>query len=61
MSKHIHNLKPGDYIEIKGPLVKIPYTANMKKKIGMIAGGTGLTPMVFFLKKKIKQLIYFKK
>lgn len=38
MSKYIHSLKPGDFLEIKGPLSKIPYKANMKKKIGMIAG-----------------------
>eukprot|EP01119_Soliformovum_irregulare_P010032 TRINITY_DN2430_c0_g1_i1.p1 TRINITY_DN2430_c0_g1~~TRINITY_DN2430_c0_g1_i1.p1 ORF type:complete len:310 (-),score=110.84 TRINITY_DN2430_c0_g1_i1:140-958(-) len=46
MSKHIANLKPGDTLEMKGPIPKIRYTPNMKKKIGMICGGTGLTPML---------------
>jgi cytochrome-b5 reductase len=31
---------------MKGPIPKIAYTPNMKKHLGMIAGGTGLTPML---------------
>jgi len=46
MSKFIHSLQPGQTLEIKGPNPKIPYKANMKKSIGMIAGGTGITPML---------------
>ena len=47
MSRHIHALRPGvDSLEVKGPFKKIPYQANMKKRIGMIAGGTGVTPML---------------
>ncbi|QDZ21782.1 NADH-cytochrome b5 reductase [Chloropicon primus] len=46
MSKHFGNLKTGDSLEIKGPIVKLPYAANMKKHIGMVAGGTGITPML---------------
>jgi len=46
MSKHIFNLKVGDHLEIKGPMPKLKYTANMKKHIGMLAGGTGITPML---------------
>eukprot|EP00898_Chlorokybus_atmophyticus_P007618 jgi/Chlat1/7858/Chrsp66S07301 len=46
MSKHIASLNPGDRLEVKGPILKIPYKANMKKDIGMIAGGTGITPML---------------
>lgn len=46
MSKYIANLKVGDTLEVKGPIKKIEYTRNMKQKIGMIAGGTGLTPML---------------
>jgi len=45
MSKHIDNLKPGDILEMKGPISKLDYKPNMKKEIGMIAGGTGITPM----------------
>ncbi|PSS29769.1 hypothetical protein PHLCEN_2v2917 [Hermanssonia centrifuga] len=45
MSKHIHELKPGDSLAIKGPILKIPYKANELEEIGMIAGGSGITPM----------------
>jgi NAD(P)H-flavin reductase len=33
-------------LEVKGPIEKIKYTPNMKQKIGMIAAGTGITPML---------------
>ncbi|MCO5585691.1 hypothetical protein L7F22_039627 [Adiantum nelumboides] len=46
MSRHIGSLKPGDTSEVKGPISKIPCKPNMKKNIGMIAGGTGITPML---------------
>eukprot|EP00249_Psilotum_nudum_P028968 c3901_g1_i1 orf=375-1412(-) len=46
MSKYIGSLNPGDTLEVKGPISKFPYTPNMKKNIGMIAGGTGITPML---------------
>lgn len=46
MSQHFAKLKPGDVVEVKGPIEKIRYTPNMKKHIGMIAGGTGITPML---------------
>ncbi|EFJ41779.1 hypothetical protein VOLCADRAFT_107549 [Volvox carteri f. nagariensis] len=46
MSKHIDSLKIGDSLEIKGPIKKYPYEANTKKHIGMVAGGTGITPML---------------
>ncbi|CAB4482117.1 ferredoxin reductase-like protein [Rhizophagus irregularis] len=45
MSKLVHSLKVGDKIDVKGPIVTLPYKANMKKHIGMICGGTGITPM----------------
>ncbi|KAJ4958160.1 hypothetical protein NE237_025271 [Protea cynaroides] len=46
MSQHLASLKPGDVLEVKGPIEKLRYTPNMKKNIGMIAGGTGITPML---------------
>ncbi|GLT71830.1 hypothetical protein SLA2020_438230 [Shorea laevis] len=46
MSQHFASLKPGDVVEVKGPIEKLRYTPNMKKHIGMIAGGTGITPML---------------
>jgi len=49
LSQTIGNLKPGDKLPLKGPIPKIQYTANMKKEIGMLAGGTGITPMLQIL------------
>jgi len=46
MSVHIHNLKIGDELECMGPWPKIPIQENMCKYLGLIAGGTGLTPML---------------
>lgn len=46
MSQHFASLKPGDAVEVKGPIEKLRYSPNMKKNIGMIAGGSGITPML---------------
>lgn len=54
MSKHIANLKVGEPLKFKGPFVKLPYQANMKKEIGMVCGGTGITPMYQILKEVLK-------
>lgn len=45
MTNHVHNLKPGESIAIKGPIPKWPYKANEFEHIGLIAGGSGITPM----------------
>ncbi len=45
MTEHVHGMKPGDKISIKGPIAKFPYKANEFESIGMIAGGSGITPM----------------
>ena len=45
MTNHVHNLKPGQTISIKGPIPKFPYKANEFEHIGMVAGGSGITPM----------------
>ncbi|GKF39039.1 NADH-cytochrome b5 reductase-like protein, partial [Tanacetum coccineum] len=36
MSQHFDKLKPGDVVEVKGPIEKLRYTPNMKKHIGMV-------------------------
>ncbi|PKA64568.1 ABC transporter C family member 3 [Apostasia shenzhenica] len=54
MSQHFASLKPGDVMEVKGPIEKLRYSPNMKKKIGMIAGGTGITPMLQVIKAIVK-------
>jgi cytochrome-b5 reductase len=51
MGKHLTDLKAGDSIDVKGPLPKLEYKENMKKRIGMVAGGTGITPCLQVIKK----------
>lgn len=60
MSQHLDSLKVGDTIAMKGPKGHLHYkgrgrftithrgekTEYFKKKIGMVAGGTGITPML---------------
>ncbi|KAJ6785854.1 hypothetical protein PWT90_10400 [Aphanocladium album] len=45
MSTHIHSLQPGQTLDIKGPLPKYAWAENKHDHIGLIAGGTGITPM----------------
>ena len=54
VSKYLDGLNVGDSIDVKGPYPKLTYTANMKKKIGMVAGGTGITPMIQIIKEILK-------
>jgi cytochrome-b5 reductase len=45
MSEHMHNMRPDQRLDFKGPIHKYPYEPNMHKHIALIAGGTGITPM----------------
>ena len=45
MAGHLFGLQAGDTVQVKGPFIKFPYSANKWSLIGMIAGGTGITPM----------------
>ncbi|ETI20438.1 NADH-cytochrome b5 reductase 1 [Cladophialophora carrionii CBS 160.54] len=46
ISAHMTTLKIGDTMKVRGPKGAMVYTPNMCKRIGMIAGGTGITPML---------------
>ncbi|KAF1835666.1 ferredoxin reductase-like protein [Decorospora gaudefroyi] len=46
ISKHVAGLKIGDTMRVKGPKGAMVYTPNMVRRFGMIAGGTGITPML---------------
>lgn len=47
LTPHLANLKPGDVLDFKGPLPKLSLEeASQRKAVGMIAGGTGITPML---------------
>lgn len=44
MSKHIHQLKAGDELAIKGPIKKLQYQPNTWEHTAFIVGGSGFTP-----------------
>lgn len=46
ISKYLTTLKVGDNMKVRGPKGAMVYTPNMCRHIGMIAGGTGITPML---------------
>lgn len=43
--QYLANLQVGDKVHFRGPKGAMKYQRNLCKKIGMIAGGTGITPM----------------
>ncbi|EUC67033.1 NADH-cytochrome b5 reductase [Rhizoctonia solani AG-3 Rhs1AP] len=45
LTPYIHNLKPGDKVSVKGPIVKRPWKNNEFEEVVLIAGGSGITPM----------------
>lgn len=45
MSTHMHDMIPGQRLDIKGPLPKYQWEENKHSHIACIAGGTGITPM----------------
>ncbi|KAI1335101.1 hypothetical protein F5Y15DRAFT_398865 [Xylariaceae sp. FL0016] len=46
ISRHMASLQVGQTIRVKGPKGAFVYTPNMVRHFGMIAGGTGITPML---------------
>jgi len=54
MSTYVDNMFIGDSIDVRGPKGKFQYAANMRKSIGMLAGGTGITPMLQVVKAILK-------
>ncbi|PKI84543.1 cytochrome-b5 reductase [Malassezia vespertilionis] len=45
MTEYLKTLKPGDQLRVKGPLPKFEYKPNEFDHIGLIAGGSGITPI----------------
>lgn len=43
--KYLAGLTVGDEVEFRGPKGSMRYTKGICRKIGMVAGGTGITPM----------------
>lgn len=46
ISKHMGTLKIGDAMQVRGPKGAMVYTPDLVNRFGMIAGGTGITPML---------------
>jgi cytochrome-b5 reductase len=46
ISKYVTGMKIGQMMDVRGPKGAMTYTQNMCRHIGMIAGGTGITPML---------------
>lgn len=45
MSRHLESLQMGDSVNVRGPLGKFSYTRNSYRRLLMVCGGTGITPM----------------
>lgn len=70
MSQYLNNMKIGDYIDVRGPSGRLKYLGKGQfslkvlrkdppkivkvKKVGMIAGGTGITPMLQLIRHILK-------
>lgn len=55
ISKYLDNLKIYQSIKVRGPKGKLQYKPNMVKNIGMIAGGTGIAPMLQVISAIVKE------
>ncbi|KAK5139002.1 NADH-cytochrome b5 reductase, partial [Oleoguttula sp. CCFEE 6159] len=54
ISKYVSNLMVGQTMKVKGPKGAMVYTPNMVRRFGMIAGGTGITPMLQIIRAIIR-------
>lgn len=54
ISKHMACMKIGETMKVKGPKGAMVYKPNMSRHLGMIAGGTGITPMLQIIRAIIR-------
>lgn len=54
ISKYVASLKIGQPLKVKGPKGAMVYTPGLVKRFGMIAGGTGITPMLQIIRAIIR-------
>lgn len=46
VSKEFSSLKEGQTVKFRGPVGRLEYSINMAEHIGLIAGGSGITPIL---------------
>lgn len=46
ISRHMASLMVGQHIRVRGPKGAFDYQPNMSRHMGMVAGGSGITPML---------------
>lgn len=54
ISKHMSTLKIGQTLKVKGPKGAMVYVPGLVRQFGMIAGGTGITPMLQIIRAVIR-------
>ncbi|EGO03701.1 hypothetical protein SERLA73DRAFT_45789, partial [Serpula lacrymans var. lacrymans S7.3] len=54
ISRYISLIKVGDNVRIKGPKGQFKYHPALSRSLGMIAGGTGITPMLQIIRAALK-------
>ena len=54
ISKYVAGLTVGQTMKVKGPKGAMVYAPGLVKRFGMIAGGTGITPMLQIIKAIIR-------
>ena len=54
ISRYVSLLKIGDKIRVKGPKGQFTYSPTLSRELGMIAGGTGITPMLQIIRAALK-------
>ena len=50
MSKYLHQLEPGERVLMSGPHPGGNWVDGMAKKVGFVAGGSGITPMISIIR-----------
>ncbi|KAG8699341.1 NADH-cytochrome b5 reductase [Ceratobasidium sp. 395] len=54
ISRYLSLLKVGQKVRIKGPKGQFNYHPSLSRELGMIAGGTGITPMLQIIRAAMK-------
>ncbi|CAL9737425.1 plasma membrane-associated coenzyme Q6 reductase Pga3p [Monosporozyma servazzii] len=53
VSKRFASLVPGEFVDFRGPIGLLNYAPNSSKKIGIVVGGSGITPALQLLNEVI--------